>query len=120
MNKSVTVSIDGIADTGYTVLCGGLEVMRKLRIPRSVLISSNITLKTADGKPLTVLGAIPVVVTVTGNEENTVAQFLHIISELTALFISKNFRRELKILSKSFPLPEQPEESVGALGTPAK
>ena len=43
MNKSATVSIDGIADTGCTVLCCGLEVMRKLWIPRSVLISSNIS-----------------------------------------------------------------------------
>ena len=73
-----------------------------------------------DGKALIVLGAISVVVTVTGNEENTVTQFLHIVSELTALFISKNCLRELNILSKSFPLPEQPEELVGALGTPAK
>ena len=33
-------------------------------------------------------------------------QFLHMISELSAVFISKNCLRELGILSKSFPLLE--------------
>ena len=34
--KSVTVSTDGIAYTGCTVMCGGLDIMMKLRIPSSV------------------------------------------------------------------------------------
>ena len=38
--------------------------MRKLRIPSSVLVRSDITLRTADGKPVTVLGTIPVMFTV--------------------------------------------------------
>ena len=43
--KSVTVSNDGIAYTGCTVMCGGLDIMRKLRIPSSVLVRSDITLR---------------------------------------------------------------------------
>jgi hypothetical protein len=43
--------LDGIAYTGCTVMCGGLDIMRKLRIPSSVPVSSDITLRTADGKP---------------------------------------------------------------------
>ena len=51
-----------------------LDIMRKLRIP-----SSDITLSTADGKPFTVLCAIPVVAVMVG-ESNTVMQFLTIVS----------------------------------------
>ena len=47
--KLVTVSTDGIAYTCCTVLCGGLDIMRKLWIP--VLVSSDIPLRAADGKP---------------------------------------------------------------------
>ena len=65
--KSVTVSTDGIAYTGCTVMCGGVDNMWKLMIPSSVLVRSDITLRTANGKPVTVLGAIPVMVMVVGS-----------------------------------------------------
>ena len=51
-----------------------LDIMRKLRIP-----SSDITLSTADGKPLTVLSAI----LVEHIKSNTVTQFLHIVTKLS-------------------------------------
>ena len=56
--RSTTVRTEGVADTGCTVLCGGPDTMRKLKIPKAMLVSNN--LRTADGKSLTVLGAIPV------------------------------------------------------------
>ena len=59
-------------------------------------------MRTANVKPLTVLGAIPVVVTVSDNEVNIVTEFLHIIAKLSALYISKNCIKELNILNKLF------------------
>ena len=115
MNKSPTLQTEGVADTGCTVLCSGLDMMRKLKIPRSALIASDITLYAADRRPLTVLGAIPVDITVRGGMNNTARQLLHIVSELSALFISKSCLQELHIISDSFPLPEQLGESVDAL-----
>ena len=56
----------------------------KMRIPRSMLLKSGITLRTADGKPLTVLGVIPVEVTMTDSEINTVTEFLIMIAELSS------------------------------------
>ena len=121
IKKSVEMCTPGIADTGCSVLCGGLETLRKMRIQRGTLMKSGITLKTADGKPLTVLGAIPVTVTVMESRENTVTEFLHIILELSALYLSKNCLKELNILSKSFPLPCHNPESIQALdSTPSQ
>ena len=117
MNKSPNLQTEGVADTGCTVLCGGLDMMRKLKIPRSALIGSDITLYAADRRPLTVLGAIPVDITVRGNMNNTARQLLHIVSELSALFISKSCLQELRIISDSFPLPEQLGDTVDALST---
>ena len=34
-NKSPTFQTEGVADTGCTVLCGGPDMMRKLKIPRT-------------------------------------------------------------------------------------
>jgi hypothetical protein len=96
LSKSAEVQTTGVADTGCTVLCAGLEMMRKLRIPQSVL------------------GAIPVVIAVTGSESNTITQFLHILSELSSLFISKTCLKELNILSESIPLPHKPGETAHA------
>ena len=115
VDRSPSLNTEGVADTGCTVLCGGLDTMRKLKIPRSVLINSNITLYSADRRPLTVLGAIPVDITVRGNMNNTTRQLLHIVSELSALFISKTCLQELRIISDSFPLPEQLGDAVDAL-----
>ena len=98
VNKSPTVNTAGVADTGCTVLCGGLDTMRKLKIPQGALIKSSINLYCADRRPLTVLGAIPVDVTVRGSLTNTTRQLLHIVSELSALFISKTCLQELNII----------------------
>ena len=41
-----------------------------------------------------------------GSESNTVTQFLHNVSELSALFISKTCLKDLNIPSNSTPIPE--------------
>ena len=48
------------------------------------------------------LRAIPVVDTVTGSEINIVTEFLHIIAELSSLFLSKNCLKDINIISESF------------------
>ena len=65
---SPTVSTDRIKHTGCTVLCGGFGHHKE----------TDITLSIADGKLVTVLGAILVV----GIESNSVIQFLHIVTKL--------------------------------------
>ena len=71
MKKSPNLQTEEVADTGCTVVPGGLDMMRKLKIPRSAHIGSDITLYAADRRPLTVLRAIPVDITVRGSMNNT-------------------------------------------------
>ena len=59
--KLLPVSTTGIADTGCSVMCAGDYMRAKLNVPRQSLLTSNVILRTADGKRLTVLGVIPVV-----------------------------------------------------------
>jgi hypothetical protein len=101
--KSVTVSH----------MCGNLAMMRKLRnrIPSSVLVCSDITLRTADGKPLTVLDSHR-----GGIKSNTFTQMLHFVTKLPKLFISKTCIKDLNILGKSFSLPEHNGKTLQTLG----
>ena len=46
------------------------------------------------------------VVKVVGSESNTVTQFLHNVSELSALYISKTCLKDLNFPSNSTPIPE--------------
>ena len=84
----------------------------------AVLIRSDITLKTDDSMPLHMLGAIPLVFTMVGRKTNTVTQLLHIVLELSVLFISKNCLKNLNILSNSFPFPEYPGEAPNTTTAP--
>ena len=47
MKKSPSLNTEGMADKGFTVICRVLDTMRKLKIPQSVIIHSNITLYSA-------------------------------------------------------------------------
>ena len=42
VKKSPNLTTEGVADTGSTVLCGGLDTMRKLQVPQSVLFTSSL------------------------------------------------------------------------------
>ena len=100
------VRASGIADTGCSVMCAGDQLRSKLKVPRNSMLKSDITLRTADGKKLTVLGAIPINVTVPGTDKMS-KQILNIVQELTDLFISKLCLADLGSISKDFPLPEE-------------
>ena len=52
------IEVNGIADTGCSILCAGDNIRSKLGVPRSCLLNSSVTLRTADGKKMTVIGAI--------------------------------------------------------------
>ena len=82
MAQTLDMDTERLANTGCVVLAGGLETLRKLRMPRSALIKSTVTLLTSDGTPLKVLGVVPVDITVRGSIRNTSRQLLHITSEL--------------------------------------
>ena len=103
--QQVMIDVKGIADTGCSTLCAGDNIRSKLRIPRSCLMSSSVTLRTADGKKLTVMGALPVEVSVPGTTKSS-KQVLHIVKELTGLFLSKLCLSDLGSISSNFPLPD--------------
>ena len=56
------VRASGIADTGCSVMCAGDYMRTKLSVPWQSLLTSTVKLQGADGKKLTVLGAIPLAV----------------------------------------------------------
>ena len=74
-------------------------------MPKGVLITSNMTFYSGDRRH----------VTVGGNINISARQFLHIMSELSALFISKTCLQVLRIIGDSFPLPAQLGVAVDAI-----
>ena len=109
----IQVDTFGIADTGCSVLCAGDRLRSKLKIPRSCLVKSNITLRTADGKKMTVLVAIPVTVTIPGTRRSS-KQILHIVNELTGLFLSKLCLSDLGSISDTLETPPPPAMPLDA------
>ena len=64
------------------------------------MLEPAITLRVADGRGLTILEAVPVVIT---TEKREIMQMHHIVSEFKSLFLSKQFMKDLGIMSKQFP-----------------
>ena len=95
----------GVADTGCSTLCAGPFILRKLGLKRKDLLKSYISLKVADGRRLTVLGAIPVTLRPRGDPMDPCKHMLHITQELKSVFLSKNYLKDLGIISKTFPFP---------------
>ena len=48
-NKIRACTAEGIADTGCSIMCTGIETCHKLGVPLSKLVKSDVTLKVADG-----------------------------------------------------------------------
>ena len=61
----------------------------------------------ADGRKLTVLGSLPVNITVRDGPHHDSKQLLHIVEELNTLFIGRGCLQDLGIISSSFPLPQE-------------
>ena len=58
VHKSPGLNTEGVDYAGCTVFCRGLDTMRKMKILKSALIASDITLYSADRRLLTVLGVM--------------------------------------------------------------
>ena len=78
-------------------------------------MKSNVSLKVADGRALTVVGAVPVNVSVQGRPDLVSKQLIHIVSELKSLFISKSCLMDLGAISPDFPLPPPRQEVLEAV-----
>ena len=112
--KFKPVQASGVADTGCSVICAGEQSRSKLGIPRKFLLRSNITLKTADGKKMTVCGAAPVDVMIPGTNKSS-KQLLHFVQELSGLFISKLCLQDLGSISSTFPMPPYSGETAAGV-----
>ena len=82
--------------------------LRTLNLPLSTPLTpaeTNLTLFTADKKSLTVLGAVPVIISVQCEDGGTATtrDLLYIVEELSSVFISRDALSNLGIISKEFP-----------------
>ena len=57
MNKEI--AIEGSEDTSCSIVYAGVQICHKLGFPIAALVKSNVTLKVADGRELTVLEVVP-------------------------------------------------------------
>ena len=112
LGKRIKLDTSGIPDTGCSALCCGLDMMRRLKLPRSALVKTTVSMKVADGKAVMVVGGFPVIVERADDETCQVTQFLHVVEELSHLYLSKSCLKALGVISKSFPFPEKSEERL--------
>ena len=85
-----TKSQESVADNGATVVCGGTDLMQDLGLTLRDLLPTATTLVTADRTSLTVLGAVPVDISV-GCMDGGLAstkEILYVVAELTSVFIN--------------------------------
>ena len=79
----------GIADTGASMLCSGMNLMRQLGLDEHNLIPTKILIRAANDAKLSVIGMVPVTVQVVGYQGKRSTQALYITRELTKLFVSR-------------------------------
>jgi hypothetical protein len=102
---TMTVERESVADTGATVVCGGTELMQGMGLKLNQLLPTNLTLFTADKKSLTVLGAVPVIISVKCGDGSTATtrDMLYIVEELSSVFVSRDAFPTLALSARSFP-----------------
>ena len=101
----------GVADTGASVLCSGLNLMRQLGLQEKNLIKTGTIIMAANEEKLDVLGYIPVTVEVVNHPNKESTQALYITRQLKALFISRTCLQELGCLPRSWPYPPEDTET---------
>ena len=101
----------GVADTGASVLCSGLNLMRHLGLEEKNLIKTSIIIMAANEEKMDVLGYIPVTVKVVGHPNKESTQALYITRQLKTLFISRTCLQELGCLPSSWPYPPEDTET---------
>ena len=108
---------EAVGDTGVTVCCSGLDTMEQLGLKVHELLATELSLFAANNKDLTVLGALPVMITVPTADGSTVStrDLLYIVEELSCMFLSRDSLADLGAISESFPLGRTPQ-SYGMVG----
>ena len=104
--RAKATEANSIADTGATVCCSGTDIMQDMGLTMKNLLPTNLTLFAANRKGLTVLGAVPVLITaktVDGGQPVTTRDLLYIVEELTFMFLSRDALVNLGSISMSFP-----------------
>ena len=91
--------------------------MRQMGLTEKNLCPTTTINRVANNEVLTVLGMIPVTVTVVGHLDKKSVQALFIAKELTRLFVSRNCLLELGSLPRSWPYPQKNTESCLASTT---
>ena len=105
LSSTTPVDQESIADTGATVVCGGLEMMRRLGLREKQLLPTYMTLFTADKKSLTVIGTVPVFIRAKcmDGSISTHRDMLYIVRELSTIFLSQDALAGLGVINKEFP-----------------
>ena len=75
-------------------------------------MKSNVTLKVAESRELTVLEVVPVDISIRNRPGNSSKQLLHVLSELKSLFVSKSCLVVLGLISENFPMPPSCQENL--------
>ena len=89
-------------------------MLGKLGIKRTDLLSTNVDLYVADKRKLTILGVVPVVITAKkafSMETVQTHEFMYVVEELRATFISKEKLQAMGAISEEFPQVSAHEES---------
>ena len=97
-----------IADTGASVDCSGIDILKMLGIGRRALLPTSTILRTANKQRLTVLGTIPVTVSTKSVDKETVVTervLIYVVKELRSIFLSKDTLVEMSVIPPYFPMP---------------
>ena len=82
-----------VADTGASVDCSGIDILKMLGIGSRVLLPTSTILRTANKQRLTVLGTIPVTVSTKSVDKETVVTervLIYMVKELKSIFLNKD------------------------------
>ena len=112
------VDQESIADTGATVVCGGLEMMKRMGLMKKHLLPTCLTLVTAARKSLTVLGTVPVIIKAKCMDGSTSIHrdMLYIAEELLSVYLSQDALEGLGAISKEFPQVRSSEDTGWVAG----
>jgi len=91
-----------IGDTGASVCCSGLPLLRKLGASAKHLLPTSLELKAANGGSLQVLGAVTVLIKAGSKHDKETRELLYVVKDLKSTFVSKDALVELGIIGKKF------------------
>ena len=84
-----------VADTGASVDCSCIEMLKMMRIGRRLLLPASTVLCMANKQRLTVMGLVKEKV------------MFYVVKELQSIFLSKDTLVDMKIIPTYFPLPSR-------------